>query len=194
MSAGSHPLLVEQDLSDSRLFVIHADPTRSSWVRSSDWPVLLANLAALARAEQPGPARTNLPAGTPLPWRGSDAELGELSATGPVQGALAERQIRIPQTSVEFRLELPAPGLWRVEDASGTQVLIGASLDDPAESDLRSRSSGGTQSAKTAYAAAGPASHGASASRIRTLLAIAAGALCLIDLLFTRSPKLGGAR
>lgn len=193
VSAGSKPLLVEQERTGSRRFVIHADPARSSWVRSADWPVLLANLGALARAEQPGPARTNLPAGAPLLWRGSKATPGELSASGPFGSVLDERQLRFSPSSAEFRLELPAPGLWQVEDPSGARVPIGVALDQPAESDLRSRASGESRRADPNQAGLVPASNRAGASKLRTLLAIAAGALCLIDLLFTRSPKSGGS-
>ncbi len=193
VSAGSRPLLVEHERSGSRRFAIHADPARSSWVRSADWPVLLANLAALARAEQPGPARTNLSVGTPLVWRSLGAESAELFATGPFENVLAERRIRISQTRGESHLEFPTPGLWHVEDASGIRIPIGASLDHPSESDLRSRTSGASQSANSGQAFAGSATRASSASRLRTLLAIAAGALCLIDLLFTRSPKPGVA-
>ena len=66
VSAGNRPLLVEEREDGRRVFHANIDPLRSTLVRSPDWPILLANLAEMARDELPGPDRTSLATGEPF--------------------------------------------------------------------------------------------------------------------------------
>lgn len=198
VSAGARPLLIERGSSSFRHFVMRADPERCSWVRSPDWPVLLANLGSLARAEQPGPARTNLAVGAAVSWRFDERGDALLSASGPLASPLAERNIQSDATGDEARLELPAPGLWEVRDPTGRAQMVGVTLANQAESDLGSLSTAGApldgppQKANGAGdSRSGPAQSGV--TRLRTWLAIAAGLLCLVDLFFTRGARRDGS-
>src|SRR5690606_12519090 len=55
---------------DSLRLFLNIDATRSTLVSSPDWPILLANVAAFARARMPGVAEAVVPVGGVLQFRG----------------------------------------------------------------------------------------------------------------------------
>lgn len=131
VSAGDLPLLTEERVAGgARVFRLNLDPRRSSLQLSPDWPILLANLAELRRAELPGPRKTNLAVGEELVYRGRSAGtyvLREL-ATG------AMRTIEARETLVADGLERPGP--WALELAGAELCRLGVSFLDAQESDL----------------------------------------------------------
>jgi hypothetical protein len=133
VSAGDRPLLTEESQDGRRCFTLHLDPSRSSLHRSPDWPILLANLVEMRRAELPGPDRTNLLTGDCFTARG----VGETKFTvDKVAGrGAASRTVDARGTLVVDGLTVP--GLYRV----GTFEFAVNGLD-AAESDLRSLRSG----------------------------------------------------
>lgn len=134
IAVGPQALLSEEFLPAGRRLWLNLDASAGNFVRSPDWPLLLANLIESCRSEVPGPERRQLRLGEELRFRRDLAD--------PEQRAV---QLRSPQgdmragsgnRTVAF---LPdTPGLHAVVDASG-RVLAEYAVRflDPAESDLQ---------------------------------------------------------
>ena len=132
VSAGNDPLLTESVDGDRRAFHLDLDPRRSSLTRSPDWPILLANLAELVRADLPGPVRTNLQAGDEFVWR--DAPAGTYSLDGPGDPSL---EVALLTTGDLIFDAPPEPGHYRLLRDGVERGTLGVSFADAAESDLR---------------------------------------------------------
>jgi hypothetical protein len=189
VSAGNAVLLAEERTGERALWTANLDPARSTMQRSPDWPILLANLAELRRAELPGPARTNLRLGEALVFRPA-AELRETGAelagtereyvlTGP---AGAERSLAARATLYVDGLE--QPGLHRLSCDGRVLAELAVSFVDAAESDLRGLAAG------TRASTVGGATLAAELTWIELALAAAALALVLGDAWFLRGASM----
>lgn len=142
VSAGNQPILTEERTGARVLWRINLDPARSSLQRSPDWPILLANLAELRRAELPGPVRPNLHVGESLRYRpGAEVaradgdELARFVVEGPLGAAQsARREVAALEEVVVDGLE--EPGLYRLSHAGRPVAEFALSYVDAAESDL----------------------------------------------------------
>lgn len=143
VSAGDASLLVEERAGGRVLFRANLDPAESSLQRSPDWPILLANLAEVRRAELPGPRRTNVRVGEAFTYR--DRGAARYALTGPAGDGSRRREVSSLGTLV---VEDPgAPGeyvLARLEEDGGERELcrVALSFADAGESDLRELSRG----------------------------------------------------
>ncbi|MCK6448474.1 MAG: BatA and WFA domain-containing protein [Planctomycetes bacterium] len=143
VSAGNLPLLTEERLGSRTLWRLRLDPARATLARSADWPILLANLAEVRRAELPGLSRVNVGLGESVVYR-AGAELQAARARA------LDYELRAPDGTprsiparAEFVLdELDRVGVWEL--ALGETVLgrIAVTFVDPRESDLSTRSAG----------------------------------------------------
>lgn len=87
--AGEHALLAEAGLEGDRLrFTLNLDASRSNLATSPDWPILLSNLVAAARARLPGATQVNLRLGEAIVWRRHGDTAGELRLVGPRGGTV----------------------------------------------------------------------------------------------------------
>jgi hypothetical protein len=140
VSAGDLPLLTEEVLDARRAFTLNLDPVRSSVQRSPDWPILLANLAELRRAELPGPARANVAVGESFVYRARGAGTYRVRALDP---ALAGTEPEpAPARDVLVLEGLDRPGFYALERDGEEVCRFGVSFKDPRESDLRGMASG----------------------------------------------------
>ena len=135
VSAGDTPLLVEERIDRQRIFYANFDPLRSTLVRSPDWPILLANLAELARAELPGPERTSLATGEPFVYR------ARREATYRLIGPDLERDVRARDVLI-LEEEVARPGEYELREGTSSLCRFGVTFADPAESDLTGLASG----------------------------------------------------
>lgn len=142
VSAGNQPILTEERSGARILWRINLDPARSSLQRSPDWPILLANLAELRRAELPGPVRPNLHVGESLRYRpgaelvreGADA-LAMYELEGPLGApSSARREVAVLEEVVVDGLE--EAGLYRLSHRGRPAAEFALSYVDAAESDL----------------------------------------------------------
>ncbi len=140
VSAGSQPLLTEDEVDGRRIFHMDLDPQGSTLQRSPDWPILLANLAEMRRSELPGPARTSLAVGESFRFRARE------SATYRFEGPGGAREI--PAQEVLEIDGIEAPGVYTLSDASGPLCQVAYSFCDAAESDLSECSSGLREAAR----------------------------------------------
>ena len=135
VSAGSQPLLTERREGERVVLRMNVDPRRSSLQRSPDWPILLANLAELRRAELPGPARTNLAVGEAFTFRGAGEGPFVLEA-----GDGSQVEVRGRGTLV---FDAPEdPGLYALSAAGRELCRLGVRFADAGESDLTGLRSG----------------------------------------------------
>lgn len=133
ISAGNTPLYTRA----GRVFHLSLDPTRSTLMRSPDWPILLTNLAEARRAELPGPARTNLRTGGELVYRVLEPSHFRLSGVSidPIEAdAREELLLAMPPRPGLFELEV---GAFAAPDAAPRTQLLAVNLFGDAESDLR---------------------------------------------------------
>lgn len=167
--AGERPLLIEHAEGGPLRYTLDLDPWRSTVARSVDWPVLLANLAELRRADLPGPRAVQLRAGEGFQL--TDAGSGALIVEGRQTGTS-----RVEARGDLFVEDLAAPDLYAVRDAEGAErAVFAVNLLSAAESDLRERGSG-SRDTEARVAEASLASGGASA-----LLALIAAGVLLLD-------------
>lgn len=136
VSAGNLPILVEDRRDGARAFVFAIDPSRSSLQRSLDWPILLANLIEMRRAELPGASATNLYVGDEVLWRAATSEMAVLRLVGP----RLEREIT--ERPVTALAAFERPGLYALERGGQTVARFGVTFSDATESDLSTRTSG----------------------------------------------------
>ncbi len=176
VSAGNQPLLTEEKFGARRAYTLALDPARSSFQRSLDWPIVLANLVEMRRAELPGASASNIQVGDEITWRASQVGEVPLKLAGP----RAEREIA-ERTTLALD-EFAAPGLYTLSRSGTTLAHFGVNFADAAESDLSERGSG--ERASTVSAAnARPVTSGLEIA----LLAIAAAALLLDWWVLSRS-------
>ncbi len=142
VSAGNTPILSEEQQGERRLWQLALDPSRSSLQRSPDWPILLANMAELRRAELPGPQSTNLHTGesfiyrpgNELAGRASD-EIARYTLEGPRGSAHATTR-EVPALGQIVVDGLEEPGLYALAFEGRTVAEFALSFADAAESDL----------------------------------------------------------
>ncbi|MCP4808859.1 MAG: VWA domain-containing protein [Proteobacteria bacterium] len=126
VSAGDRALLTQ----DGTVFRIDLDPYSSTLHRSPDWPILLSNLIELRRSTLPGLETANVSVGSEITW----------IAPEPGVWTLDGQELPVQDDLVLGGLD--EPGL-HVLARDGVEVAtVGVQLGDPAESDLRGRSSG----------------------------------------------------
>ncbi len=173
ISAGSEPLLSEDEVAGRRIFRMDFDPASSTLQRSPDWPILLANLAEMRRAELPGPARTNLAVGESFRYFARESADYRLEGPGGIREIAARTVLEIDA--------IEEPGVYVLSDASGASGASGPlctvaySFCDAAESDLSGLGSGSRASSSAA------ATLRAGFSWIELLLVGSALALFLVD-------------
>ena len=126
VSAGDRPLVTQ----DGTTFHVDLDPFASTLHRSPDWPILLSNLIELRRSTLPGLKRTNVGVGGEVVWTAPDAGVWTLDG----------REIPVHEDLVLTGLD--RPGLHTLGRDGEDVATVGVQLGDPAESDLRDRSSG----------------------------------------------------
>lgn len=142
VSAGNQPILTEERSGARVVWRLNLDPARSSLQRSPDWPILLANLAELRRAELPGPVRPNLHVGESLRYRpGAELarvggeELARYELAGPLGASSASRrEVAALEEVVIDGIE--EPGLYRLSHRGVAVAEFALSYVDAAESDL----------------------------------------------------------
>ncbi len=179
VSAGNVPLVTEEGDGARRVFHANLDPGRSTLARSPDWPILLANLAELARAELFGPARTNLAVGEAFVYRARDR------ATWTLAGPGGERELAANEVLVLD--DLAQPGVYELTTA-GARCRFALSFLDAAESDLTALSAGERDSA---VALAGMP---AGATPLERALLVAALGFVLLDAWVLARARDSGAR
>lgn len=143
VSAGNVPLLTEERVGARTVWRLRLDPERATLARSADWPILLANLAEVRRAELPGLSRVNVGLGEAVVYR-AGAELQQ------ARERALDYELRAPDGTTrsiparaEFVLDdLDRVGVWEL--ALGPTVLgrVAVTFVDPRESDLSTRSAG----------------------------------------------------
>lgn len=124
--SGDRPLVTQEET----VFHLDIDPSASTLHRSPDWPILLANLIELRRDALPGPRDTNLVVGQDFVYVGADE--GPWTLDGADFVSTGEDLVVTG---------LDRPGLHVLESPE-QRVEFAVRLADPAESDLRERSSG----------------------------------------------------
>ena len=134
VSAGNEVLLAEQLTSTRRLFFANFEATRSSLQRSPDWPILLANLVDMRRAELPGARSTNLSSGEEFLWVG--AKEAEFVITGP------NTRLEKSAKGTLVIADTLAPGLYSLDSQGKRLCQFGVTFADASESDLRQLSRG----------------------------------------------------
>jgi len=119
--------------------------------RARDWPVLVANVVAVARAWRPGLDRSNVAVGAPIVYRPRSGESG-LVLEGP---AGQERPVpggRGPVVWIAGRA-----GLYRLRDGAGNErALVSARFVAREESDLRAAATEHRRPTAVPDAEAGP--------------------------------------
>ena len=165
--AGDEPLLVFDRRGSGAVIDLNLDPARSSLQRSPDWPILLANLAELRRAELPGPARTNLAVGEDLVVRARAGEAWTLRSPGGEARTLQGRDVLVFEG-------LDVPGEWQLEAPGARSVPIGVSFLSPMESDLSGLTRGSRDADEALRRATVEAASGLSTWLIALALAFAA--------------------
>ena len=177
VSAGDVPLLVARDGPRAGQYVLNLAPRTSSLTQTPDWPILLTNLAVLAREQLPGPGRVQLTVGEELAFR-APADVA-VRRTGPHAGPVSSEEIE--SSAPTGRVAFPAfrlPGRYTVTAEGGVEYELGVCLQAPSESDLRSRTSGRIDVSAPSVTAR---TDGASSSR--TLLVVLALLLVALDVL-----------
>ena len=178
VSAGNLPLLTEQQDGDVPRFTMSYDPERSTVHRSPDWPILLKNLAELARDRTDGAARTTLASGETLVYRST----GEGSLT-----VIGDEYLMEHRTRGVLAVDAPSvPGRYRLQRDGEDVAEIAVNLVDAAESDLRSLATG------TSTAEAPPPTIQAGLVGVDLLLLSLVTALLLVDWLVLSRSR-GGA-
>ena len=129
VSAGNEPLVTEERDGTRLVFHANLDPSRSSLQRSPDWPILLANLAEMRRAELPGPARTSLSIGETFLYRG--IREGEYTFAGEGGSRTVSARTTLAVEDVD------RPGVYELSLGERKLCDVAYSFSDPAESDLR---------------------------------------------------------
>ncbi len=135
VSAGNAPLLTEERVGTRRVFRANLDPKRSTLARSPDWPILLANLAELARRELPGPERTNLAVGEAFVYRAREEATWVLTGPDALERELFAREVVVIE-------DLDRPGVYELASENGERARFALAFLDPAESDLGALSTG----------------------------------------------------
>jgi len=186
VSAGNQAILTEERSGARVLWRINLDPARSSLQRSPDWPILLANLAELRRAELPGAVRPNLHIGESVRYRpgaelvrAGGEELARYELEGPLgASASTKREVAALEEVVVDGLE--EPGLYRLSHQGRPVADFALSYVDAAESDLSTALPG----ARAAEGGSAELDTGLSGAEL-ALVALAALAL-LLDWWFLR--------
>lgn len=139
ISAGKFPLLARLDGTPTKAVLLNIDIARSNIADSPDWPILIANLAAAVRDDQPGLRRWNYRSGETVTLRlPPEAERG--SATLALAGPEGERPVARTRT-VEIAPPA-APGVYALRDGDAPLGEFAVNFQDDAESDLTTRRSG----------------------------------------------------
>ncbi len=135
VSTGNRPLLVEERVAGTRQFIANLDPSRSTLAHSPDWPILLTNLAELARDRLPGPDQTSLAVGEPFVYR------ARREGTYRLLGPDIDRVIRSREVLV-LDEDVARPGHYELIEGDRSLCQFGVSFSDANESDLRELASG----------------------------------------------------
>jgi len=134
VSAGNLPLVTEERTGDRLVFWMNIDPAKSSLHRSPDWPILLANLAEMRRANLPGPARTSLALGETFLYHGR--EEAEYTFAGP-RGSATSTSRRVRARGMLAIDDVARPGVYTLVRGETWLCDVAYSFSDAAESDLR---------------------------------------------------------
>ncbi|HLU39350.1 MAG TPA: BatA domain-containing protein, partial [Planctomycetota bacterium] len=129
--AGDRALLGEEVLGERLRVSLALDPARSNLSTSPDWPILITNLVAEARARLPGPERVNVRLGEPIVWRERADATGTLRLVDPAGAALPGAGVQV----VTFHPE--RPGLHVLQRDGAEVQRFAVHFADPRESDLR---------------------------------------------------------
>ncbi len=136
--AGDVALVSEEGTPRGPILHVNLDPARSNLPSSPDWPILITNVLASARARLPGPVETNVRIGEEIAYRtaageasGSDAA-GRLVLVDPDGGRLPARGYDI------LTWDARRVGLHRLLDGEQEVARFAVSFIDPSESDLGS--------------------------------------------------------
>ncbi|MEZ5964142.1 MAG: BatA domain-containing protein [Planctomycetota bacterium] len=131
--AGERALLAEEHLDGERLRVtLDLAPARSNLTTSPDWPILLSNLVAAARARLAGAAQVNVRLGDAITWRRRRADEGQdLRLLGPSGAA----SLGVGSRVVTF--EPVEAGEHRLLRGDEEQQRFAVNFVDARESDLR---------------------------------------------------------
>ena len=141
VSAGDRPLLTETSDDTSRHFHLGLDPYRSTLQRSPDWPILLANLAEMRRAELSGARSTNVAVGDAFVFHGDDPARYRVEPLVLARAGAAESR-EVPARDVLVLEDLDAPGIYSLLREGREVARFGVSFRDAEESDLRGLASG----------------------------------------------------
>jgi hypothetical protein len=124
------------------LWRLRLDPARATLARSPDWPILLANLAELRRAELPGFSRVNVALGEAVLYR-AGAELAGADPRAAYRLVAPDGSARELPARAELVLDsLDRPGIHELSFAGRPVGRVAVSFVDPRESDLGVRSAG----------------------------------------------------
>jgi len=143
VSSGPLPLLAQLQSTQTTAFIFNGDLSRSNIGESPDWPILLANLVELCRADQPGLQRWNYRLnerfGFRLPPPDDDQETDpRLTLVTP------DRQRTLPADRdgwVEIQ-NLDRTGIYALRRGERTWDRFSVNFEDPRESDLKQLSEG----------------------------------------------------
>jgi hypothetical protein len=134
VSAGSAVLVAERSSDGGREVTVNADLSVGTFVRTPDWPIMLANLVEWRRAALPGPREHDVVVGEEL-WVGA-AQGGTWTLRGP-----SGESSRPGGRDVVFD-RLDRPGLHELAVDERFVAFVGVSFLDPSESDLGALATG----------------------------------------------------
>ncbi|MGC1275500.1 MAG: BatA and WFA domain-containing protein [Planctomycetaceae bacterium] len=149
ISTGPYPLFSRLDGTPTKAYLLNIDMAQSNLADSPDWPILVANLVAAVRDDQPGLRRWNYRSGETVTLRlPPAAEQG--GATLTLTGPDGDRPVARAQT---VEITPPAtPGVYVLRDGETPIAEFAVNFQDDTESDLTTRRSGHREPSTTVTA------------------------------------------
>ncbi len=136
VSAGARVLCSEERVAGGTRFRLDLAPARTNFASSPDWPIFVANVAALARRRLPGQLARNVRLGESMQYRVAHPEALDLAKVALVRPD-GSRQAAHGRRVLSFVAGMP--GLYRLELPEGEaadDVRFSVSFVDAQESDL----------------------------------------------------------
>lgn len=135
------PLLSKLNLAHATGYLMNIDFARSNLAESPDWPILIANLVELRRADLPGLMRWNYRLGEDIRFRLYEGDI-DPSGGGELQLVHAGKSRTLARTPVVELSAPDAPGVYDVQDNSKTIGRFAVNFQDSEESNLLALGSG----------------------------------------------------
>ncbi len=137
ISVGNIVLMTdEKRVSGEHILHMQYVPELSTLDTTPNWPVLFWNILNWRAENQPGIRESNIRAGVPLEYH-SETLTGEITVHEP-----DNRTRQVPIINRTATIETEEPGMYRLENGSGTSIVFAVQFTAPEESDLQILCSG----------------------------------------------------